>query len=114
MNATHSQDFDIIQLNEMLQSLQLQLSEVSQRLARVEGTVAPSSPNYKRNNEGNATFLGTKYQKPELELETAEGLESGRFLGNNYTRSAAKVAMKSDGTKRTFLGREFSGQTLDR
>ena len=114
MDATHSQDFDVIQLNETVQSLQLQLSEVSQRLSRVEEIMDPSSSILKRNNKGDASFLGTKYQKPEVKLETGEGTENCHFLGNNYTRSDAKVVMKSDGTKRTFLGREFEGQTLDK
>ena len=113
MSATHSQQFDIAQLNETIQSLQLQLSEVSKRLAKIEGATESSTPAFTRNDSGNAAFLGTKYQKPEVELDTAETSRNGRFLGNDYNVSDAKVKMKSDGTKRTFLGREFGGQTLD-
>ncbi|MGK7913743.1 MAG: hypothetical protein AB4050_20010 [Synechococcus sp.] len=113
MSATHSRQTDIVQLNETIQSLQLQLSEVSNRLAKVEGIAKSTSSNFKRNDNGNAAFLGTKYQKPEVELGMADTSRNGHFLGSNYNISDVRVKMKSDGTKRTFLGRKFGGQTLD-
>ena len=113
MSTTHSQQFDIAQLNETIQSLQFQVSELSKRLANVEGSTKSSNSAFKRSNNGDAIFLGTKYDKPEVKLNTAETFRNGRFLGNGYYISDVQVKMKSDGTKRTFLGREFSGQTLD-
>ena len=114
MSATHSQQFDIAHLHETIQSLQIQISEISKRLSQVEETTDTSSSTFKRSKNGNATFLGTKYQKPEVMLDTAQTSRHGRFLGNDYNLIDAKVTMKSDGTKRTFLGRKFSGQVLDR
>ena len=112
MSTSHSQQHDIARLNEAIQSLQFKLSEMSTRLAEIEGTVTPSFHPFRRGKEGNAVFLGTKYNKPEVVLEKAGGSKHGRFFGKDYSMPMVKVEMKSDGTKRRFLGREFVGQTL--
>lgn len=113
MNASNSQQMTADQINEVIQNLELQILDISQRLSRIERVAKTSSNLENPYLEGDPTFLGTKYQKPKVELDAAENTYNGRFFGKDYSVSAAKVKIKSDGTERTFLGRKFSGQLLD-
>ncbi len=112
MSASHSQQGSIDRLNETIQNLQFQLANISQRLEKIEGNVSTPSVRQDAAIVGSARFLGRRFRNKNFQLNAAGTTHHGRFLGRDYDVLDAKVEMQDDGTKRTFLGREFMGQTL--
>ena len=115
MSVSHSEQLTVEILYEMVQDLASQVSSISRHLQELEekrGTIS-SSDEEVLIVEGDAAFLGRKYQKSTFHLEEDGGERCGIFLGKRYCYPTAKVETKTDGTTRTFLGRKFSGRTLD-